>query len=89
MFVSEVEGTRTEDHRALRRRVRLSFDLSVCVGAMVVLVFELCWRYAVEVVEEAAVVGPVDPVCWSARYRSAQLRSPPGRRCRRRRITWN
>jgi hypothetical protein len=46
MFVSEVEGTRTEDHRALRRRVRLSFDLSVRVVAMVVLVFELCWWFA-------------------------------------------
>jgi hypothetical protein len=66
MLVIEVEGTRTEDHRALRRRVRLSFDLSVCVVAMVVLVFELCWRYAAEVVEEAAVVEPVDPVCCSA-----------------------
>ena len=39
----------------------MSFDQSVCVVVTVVLVFELCWRYAAEVVEEAAVVEPVNP----------------------------
>ena len=74
MFVSEVEGTRTEDHRALRRRVRLSFDLSVCVVVTVVLGFEFCWWDPTEFTTPFAVNRSVQrPVLfWSVTTPSAQ-----------------